>query len=108
MTEAQTLTRERLEVLQNGVGGDHGNTLWAALDLARLLARLDRPDEAEKYYLLVVDGRARTLVEDSRMTLNVRNVALAELVDHCDARGQPEKAAQYRALLHGARSPVGE
>ncbi len=109
LMEAETLTRERLEVLQNGVGGDHGNTLWAALDLARLLARLDRPDEAEKYYLLVVDGSARTLGEDSRTTLNVRNeAALAELVDLYDARGQPEKAAQYRALLLGARSPVGE
>jgi tetratricopeptide (TPR) repeat protein len=100
LDEAEALFREQLVIQRRLDGPEYPLTLWALDYLVSFLAeyRPGRRDEAESLALELVATRRRVLGDDHENT----QATLAGLAELYDAWGEPEKAAEYRALLREA------
>ena len=85
--EAEKLFREALEMQRRFLGNDHPGIAYVLNSLARELRRAGRLEEAEPLYREAIAMRNRE-----------------RLVKLYEAWGQPDKAAEYRALAPDAET----
>jgi serine/threonine protein kinase/tetratricopeptide (TPR) repeat protein len=98
LDEAEQLLREALALKVVQRGSDHPDVATARHNLAGVLLRRRAFEEAESLYLEALELRRSALGPDNAYSLRTAE-KLAELYE---AWGAPEKAAEYRALVHEA------
>jgi serine/threonine protein kinase/class 3 adenylate cyclase len=96
--EAVTWHRQALEGRRRVLGNEHRDTLRSLRRLAAPLIALEKFDEAEALLLECHDRCQRAFGSTHAET----SEAIQALVDLYTARGDPERASQYQALLQAA------
>lgn len=93
-----------LDLRRRLLGGDDPATLTSVGNLGRLLVRMGRSEEAERYYREALEGRRRVLGKDHPDTLtSINNMGYV-----LQARGKLREAEPFfREALEGRRSVLG-
>jgi len=90
-------TREAIDIYETSFGADHGWTLMAKVNLARVLTQLKRVQEAEQHLLAAYQTPHTAEMTPQRR--DARRAVLESLVELYETLSDSEQAARYRLIL---------
>ncbi len=102
LDSAATIFRRVLDRSIEALGPDHTDTLAAHCDLARVLVRQDKPQEAEEHYLAAI----RQWTDSGEVGQARAVAAMSEYARLLDADDRPDAAAEIYQRLLGAAAQV--
>jgi eukaryotic-like serine/threonine-protein kinase len=94
---AEPWTLEAIDIYETALGADHGWTLMAKVNLARVLIRLERVQEAEQHLLAAYQTPHTAEMTPQRR--EATRAVLESLVDLYETLSDSEQAARYRLVL---------
>jgi hypothetical protein len=97
--EAETIARQVLESSRRRVGEDHPETLTDMHNLATIVDAFNRYDDAEAIYLKTIEGKLKVYPPGHPSTTR----SMQRLISMYERWGRPQKAAEWRARVPGAK-----